>query len=125
MNIVVVLRSATNRRIVSNALQLIGQTNMTCYDNHSVLIEQLAEQPPDLLILGKELPEITGSQLAAQICRSSKLPHPPMLVVGYEFTEKEVLNGARQGVDDFLLMPFAPETLQEKISLLTAPPEVS
>lgn len=119
MHIVVVVESATNRRIIRNALQLIGHTNVTACEDSEQAIEHMTENPVDVLILGKELPDTRGIKLSHNIRRSKDLSQIPILMVGYQFTEEDVLQAADQGIDSFLLMPFSPEALQDKIASVT------
>ena len=119
MHIVVIVQSATNRRIIRNALQLIGHTNVTSCEDSAEALEHMADHPVDVLIVGKELPDTHGTKFASSIRRSSDLPRIPILMVGYQFTEEDVLHAVDRGIDSFLLMPFSPEALQEKITRMT------
>lgn len=120
MHIVVIVQSATNRRIIRNALHLIGHTNVTACEESTEALEHMAEHPIDVLIVGKELPDTRGTKLAHNIRNSDDLPHVPILMVGYQFTEKDIHHAADRGINSFLLMPFSPEALQEKITRMTS-----
>lgn len=119
MHIVVVVESATNRRIIRNALQLIGHTDVTACEDSEQAIEHMTENRVDVLILGKKLPDTRGTKLSNNIRRSNDLSHIPILMVGYQFTEEDVLHAVDRGIDSFLLMPFSPEALQDKIASMT------
>lgn len=116
VEIAVVLESATNRRIVRNALQLIGYNQISSFGEASPLIEHLNDDNEvDLIITGKSLPDLRGGNLAKEVRRNSDQVNVPMLMVGYQFTEDDVLHAVDRGINAFLLMPFSPEALQEKL----------
>lgn len=117
--IAVVLESATNRRIVRNALQLIGYSDICSFGQATHLLEHLNDDNDvDLIITGKNLPDLRGGHLAKEIRDKSNEMELPILMVGYQFTEDDVLHAVDRGIDAFLLMPFSPEALLEKLEAI-------
>lgn len=120
VEVAIVLDSATNRRIVRNALQLIGYKNICSFGAGNDFLDHVSQQNDiDLLITGKSLPDLRGGHLAQEIRQSPQTDRLPILMVGYQFTEEDVLHAVDRGIDAFLLMPFSPEALQDKLSAIS------
>lgn len=122
VEVAIVLDSATNRRIVRNALQLIGYKNISSFGAGNDFLDHVSENQQndiDLVITGKSLPDLRGGHLARELRESPETGSLPILMVGYQFTEEDVLHAVDRGIDAFLLMPFSPEALQEKLSAIS------
>lgn len=120
VEVAIVLDSATNRRIVRNALELIGYQNICSFGAGGEFLEHVnGENDIDLLITGKTLPDFRGGHLAREVRQNSGTGSLPILMVGYQFTEEDVLHAVDRGIDAFLLMPFSPEALQKKLTAIS------
>jgi two-component system response regulator AtoC len=74
---------------------------------------QMAVRQPDLLLTDLRLPGMSGDELLKKV----KATHPdvPVLVVSAFGSARNVVDVIRQGAEDYLAKPFAPEDLQAAI----------
>ena len=71
-------------------------------------LEHVHRQPPDLLLLDVQMPDITGLQLIRA------LPRPPLVILTTAFTEHAV-EGFDLEVVDYLLKPFDLDRFQKAV----------
>jgi len=67
----------------------------------------------DLVLLDLGLPDGDGMALLAELRRSD--PHTPVMVLTARDQVADRVAGLRQGADDFLVKPFAPEELDARV----------
>lgn len=73
----------------------------------------LQAQLPDLIILGEQIPEGNGLEVAAQLLQ--EYPHLPILLASDPFSESLLLKALRLGISDYLYPPFDPKDVLEAI----------
>lgn len=71
-------------------------------------LEHVRKQPPDLMFLDVQMPDITGLQLIRA------LPKPPLVILTTAFTEHAV-EGFDLEVVDYLLKPFSLDRFQKAV----------
>ena len=70
---------------------------------------------PDLIIMDVRMPVMTGYQ-ACQIIKSEpELSHVPIIFLSAKGQEAEVRTGIDVGAEDYILKPFGPDQLTEKV----------
>jgi len=87
----------------------------------SVSTETLAEmerQPPDLLILDINMPEVDGLTLCRQIRQHSRYISLPILFLTARGSTDDVVGGLEAGADDYITKPFELAELRARISAL-------
>ncbi len=70
----------------------------------------------DLLLLDRGLPDGDGLDLLAELRRSDS--HLPVLVLTARDQVADRVHGLRQGADDYLVKPFAPDELDARVESL-------
>ncbi len=73
-------------------------------------LEQVDLEPPDLVILGRTLPDLDGLDLLPHL-KGSELDFLPVLVVSHLSATAERVRGLQLGADDYLARPFDPSEL--------------
>ena len=70
---------------------------------------------PDLIIMDVRMPVMTGYQ-ACQIIKSEpELSHVPIIFLSAKGQEAEIRTGIDVGAEDYILKPFGPDQLTEKV----------
>jgi two-component system, OmpR family, phosphate regulon response regulator PhoB len=98
---------------------------MECGDR---AVEQLQEQPPDLLILDWMLPGVSGIELLRRLRRWPNTQKLPVIVLTARSAEKDLVRALETGADDFMTKPFSPKELVARVGALLrrrAPDKVS
>lgn len=76
---------------------------------------------PDLVIADVIMPKIDGYELCRAIKSDSRTSHIPVILVTVRVREEEILLGREAGADAYLLKPFKPKELLEKIGEMIHP----
>jgi len=106
-------------------LRLEKKGYRTCfsYDGESAL-DAAGKESPDLILLDIRLPGISGFQVFERLRRNPELMHIPVIFVTADSTVLEENRPFKSSADDFLIKPFEPEELYEKIEAKLGPCEV-
>jgi DNA-binding response OmpR family regulator len=88
-----------------------GFNPLFAYDGAAAL-ELLSEQAPALMILDLMLPTVDGWQVCRKLRESSDLP---ILILTARGEEAERVLGLSLGADDYVVKPFSPRELVERV----------
>jgi two-component system sensor histidine kinase/response regulator len=80
-------------------------------------LQQIAESPPDLILLDVMMPGIDGYEVTRRIRNNAQLPYIPILLIT-AFTESSVVEGLDAGADDFIRKPFDTDELLARVRSL-------
>jgi DNA-binding response OmpR family regulator len=75
-------------------------------------------QPPDLIILDRMLPGLSGDDVAAQLKRQPALASVPILMLTAKSEETDQLVGFALGADDYVTKPFSYVVLVARLRAL-------
>jgi DNA-binding response OmpR family regulator len=82
--------------------------------NGEEAIELIKANVPDLIFLDLRLPLLSGAEVCKQLKSNEKLKHIPIILfTASADTVKDIL--AKTKADDYIIKPFEPEVLLEKI----------
>jgi two-component system chemotaxis response regulator CheY len=113
--IITVDDSSTMRRIIKNTLSKLGFTNVLEAVNGVEGLEVLANNKVDLIITDWNMPEMDGLTFVKTLRAKEEFKEVPILMVTTEAAKEDILTALRSGVNNYVVKPFTPETLQEKI----------
>ena len=105
--------------IAADALTAAGHMTDTVYDGAQALAA-IYDGEPDLVILDYRLPGETGMEVLRHI---RKLPRSTsMLVMMFTASRSRLLQARAEhtGVDDYIVKPFCPEHLTQRVEALLA-----
>jgi len=69
----------------------------------------------DLVITDWNMPEMDGLTFVKAIRAKPEYQDLPILMVTTEAAKEDILTALRSGVNNYIVKPFTPETLQEKV----------
>lgn len=113
--IITVDDSSTMRRIIKNTLQKLGFNNILEGGNGIEGLDVLAKNKVDLIITDWNMPEMDGLTFVKTIRAKPEYKDLPILMVTTEAAKEDILTALRSGVNNYIVKPFTPETLQEKV----------
>ncbi|MEF3254359.1 MAG: response regulator [Deferribacterales bacterium] len=113
--IITVDDSSTMRRIIKNTLQKLGFNNILEAGNGIEGLDVLAKNKIDLVITDWNMPEMDGLTFVKTIRAKPEYKELPILMVTTEAAKEDILTALRSGVNNYIVKPFTPETLQEKV----------
>jgi two-component system chemotaxis response regulator CheY len=116
MKILIVDDFSTMRRIVKNVLHELGFDNTDEADDGTSALPMLKSGNFDFVITDWNMPGMQGIDLLRAIRGDEKLAKIPVLMVTAEAKKEQIVIAAQAGVNGYIVKPFTPETLREKIS---------
>lgn len=115
MKFLVVDDSPTMRRIVCNALQEIGYSEMTEAEDGEEALKKLDGDAIDFVITDWNMPNMNGLDLAKTIRNDDQLNGLPILMVTTRGMKEDVVQAMEADINNYVVKPFTPTVLQEKI----------
>ncbi len=115
MTVLVVDDFATMRRIVKNILSQLGFKNFIEADDGSVAWEILQKEKVDFIVSDWNMPKMPGIELLKKVRADEKLKDIPFLMVTAEAQKENIIEAVKAKVSNYIVKPFTPETLGEKI----------
>lgn len=115
MNILLVDDFATMRRIMKNILRQLQFVNIMEADDGIVAWELMQKNPVDFVISDWNMPIMTGIELLRKIRADERFSKIPFLMVTAESQEDNILEAVQAGVSNYIVKPFTPEVLEQKI----------
>ncbi|MCG3110457.1 MAG: chemotaxis response regulator CheY [Candidatus Manganitrophus sp. SB1] len=115
MKILVVDDMSSMRRIIKNTLKQLGYPNTDEAEDGDKALEMVRNTPFDLVVSDWNMPNMSGLDLLKAIRQDPKLSALPVLMVTTEAEMDHILEAIRSGVNSYILKPFTPETMKEKI----------
>jgi two-component system chemotaxis response regulator CheY len=120
MKCLVVDDSATMRRIVVNALKSIGYDNgVEAGDGSDAL--QKCDATIDLVITDWNMPVMGGLEFVKNLRATPQHTRTPILMVTTRSVKEDILQAVEAGVSSYILKPFTPQVLKEKIDQILSP----
>jgi two-component system chemotaxis response regulator CheY len=116
MRILVVDDFATMRRIVKNILKQLGYENILEADDGASALEVLKREKIQFIISDWNMPQMSGIELLKTVRATEEWKDLPFLMVTAEGQKENVIEAVKNRVNNYIVKPFTPETLMEKIN---------
>jgi two-component system, chemotaxis family, chemotaxis protein CheY len=117
MKFLVVDDSATMRRIVINALQRIGFSDaVEASDGQEAL--SLYNDSFGFVITDWNMPNMSGTEFTKALRERADGRDVPVLMVTARSVREDILTAMEAGVNNYVVKPFTPQVLKEKIDAL-------
>lgn len=117
LKVLLVDDSGTMRKIILRSLQAVGVTETTEAADGSEALTKFRAEPFDLVMTDWNMPVKTGLELTKDIRASGS--NVPVLMITTEAEKCRVLEAIQAGISDYLVKPFTPDVLREKIMKYT------
>ena len=109
--------SATMRRIVINSLQRIGYTDtVEAGDGQEALAK--FDSSVKFVITDWNMPNMSGTEFTKVLRSRPDGAHVPILMVTARSVKEDILTAMEAGVNNYIVKPFTPAVLKEKIDAL-------
>lgn len=106
----------TMRKLVKKALSGMGYMNFDEAEDGQKAWAKLSEfQDIGLVISDWNMPNCTGLDLLKRVRGDSRLRNMPFILLTAEAEAHQVKDAVVAGVDNYVIKPFTPENLKEKI----------
>lgn len=115
MKILVVDDFSTMRRIVKGVLSQLGYNNIEEAENGEKALDILKAGGIRLVVSDWNMPVMDGLTLLTNVRGDPNLKDTPFLMVTAEAEQDKVVEAVKAGVNNYIVKPFTPESLREKI----------
>jgi two-component system chemotaxis response regulator CheY len=119
MKFLVVDDSTTMRRIVVNSLQRVGFTDTVEAGDGREALDRF-DASVGFVITDWNMPNMTGTELAKAL--RDRGERVPILMVTARSVREDIIEAIEAGVNNYIVKPFTPQILKEKIDALVTPP---
>jgi two-component system chemotaxis response regulator CheY len=113
MKVMLVDDSRTIRNIQKNVLAQLGHTDILEAGDGVEALSLIAQDPPDLILIDWNMPNMDGITLVRKIRETDKLT--PLIMCTTEAQKDRVIEAIKAGVNNYVVKPFNVESLAEKI----------
>jgi len=115
IKILIVDDSITIRRIITNALKTVGFTDTIEASNGKEALEKLPSSKVDFIITDWNMPEMNGLDFIKVVRSNPLYSSMPILMITTRGTEHDVVEALQAKVNSYIMKPFTPQELKEKI----------
>ena len=77
--------------------------------------ELAKREKPDLVMMDVRMPKMTGYEACRKIKADPELQHIPVIFLSAKGQDAEIQSGLDAGAEEYLLKPFAPDQLTERV----------
>jgi DNA-binding response OmpR family regulator len=83
--------------------------------NGEAALEMTRKEHPDLVLLDVRMPRMSGYQVCSHIKSNLETQHIPVVFLSAKGQEAEINTGYEKGAIDYILKPFAPDQLLNRL----------
>lgn len=119
MKLLVVDDSSTMRRIIKNTLQRLGYEDILEAE-HGLQAWEIMDtiEGIKVLITDWNMPEMNGLDLVKKVRADQRFVDIPIIMVTTEGGKAEVITALKAGVNNYIVKPFTPQVLKEKLEVV-------
>ncbi|MFO7445561.1 MAG: response regulator [Ignavibacteriaceae bacterium] len=121
LRFLVVDDSVTMRRIVVNSLKNLGYEDFVEASDGKEALEKLASDDSiNFVITDWNMPVISGLELTKSIRSDDRYTKLPILMVTTRGVKEDIIEALQARVNNYVVKPFTPHILKEKIDQILA-----
>ena len=95
---------------------LIGSYRVSLFERGQEALEQMHLEPPDLVLLDINMPQMDGYTVFKRMRDSSELKKIPVIFLTADTKQESEILGFEMGAMDYITKPFAPLIMQSRIA---------
>jgi len=107
------------RDLVAFTLRFAGYEVVTASNGEDAVI-LAPKEVPDLILMDVRMPRMTGYDACRLIKTEEKLRDIPVVFLSAKGQESEIQTGLGAGAEEYLLKPFAPDQLIDRVRSILA-----
>jgi len=104
--------------LIRDLLESMGISNITECDNGEDAMVKIHNEQYNLIISDWVMPKYDGIMVLKFLRNKSKFPNTPLIMLTSNSQSEQVVQGISAGVNDYVVKPFEPKALKEKIEFL-------
>lgn len=116
--VLLIEEDATLREITKFRLELLGH-EVSAFDSGGNALMWLSERLPDVIVIGHFLPDMDGVEMIDRLSNDMRTSEVPVMLLSPNAELDDVQKAFNAGADDYLVTPFDPLMLEQKLARLT------
>lgn len=105
------------RDLITFTLRFAGH-DVIATANGVEAVEAVRREVPDLILMDVRMPKMTGYEACEIMKKDDAIKHIPVVFLSAKGQESEVRTGMEAGAEEYILKPFAPDQLTNKVTEL-------
>ena len=93
--------------------------------NGLMAMEKAISEKPDLIILDRQMPGMSGLEVCKKIRETTELRNVPVIFLTGQDTKAEIMEGYSEGANEYITKPFNLNELIETVANILSKPESS
>lgn len=102
------------RDLIAFTLRFAGYEVVTV-PNGAEAVEVVNQEMPDLILMDVRMPRMTGYEACAAMKADDAVKHIPVVFLSAKGQESEIRSGLDAGAVEYMLKPFAPDELTQRV----------
>lgn len=107
------------RTLITFTLQFAGH-QVVAYKDGQEALEAATIENPDLILMDVRMPHMDGYEACRQMKANPQIRDIPVVFLSAKGQEAEINTGYESGAAEYLLKPFAPDELTQRVNVLLA-----
>jgi DNA-binding response OmpR family regulator len=120
-SILIIDDDADVREVIAFKLGRLGVEVVTASDGETGL-EAVTQLRPDLVVLDGTMPKLSGLEVCRRIREGSDNADVPVIMLSARAQEADRRSGLAAGADDYIVKPFSPSALADRVEAVLARP---
>lgn len=120
LKILAVDDSPTMRRIIINTLKRAGFNDVVEAADGKDALAKMKVEKPNFVITDWNMPEMDGLTFVTTLRSQAEYANLPVLMVTTRSVKEDIVEAMKAGVNNYIVKPFTPATLKEKIESMLA-----
>lgn len=83
--------------------------------NGQEAVDRALAVKPDLILMDVRMPKMTGYEACKKLKSMDDMKHIPVIFLSAKGQEQEIQQGLDAGAEEYILKPFAPDELSNKV----------
>jgi two-component system chemotaxis response regulator CheY len=110
--------SAVIRTVLTRILAGLGFEVVSAVNGKEALEKLESGKRPDLTMVDWNMPEMNGYEFIRAVRSDARWRDMPIMMVTTETEMEQVVRALAAGANEYLMKPFTPEMVQEKLAIL-------
>jgi len=107
------------RELVAFTLRFAGH-EVVAGANGEEAVQLASQEMPDLILMDVRMPRMTGYDACRVMKADPRIKDIPVVFLSAKGQDTEIQTGLEAGAEEYLLKPFAPDQLTERVNAILA-----